>query len=87
MFQLFELIISSPIGAFFLACVQDTIYAALIISDCDECGFNDLGKMLFGGVVLAILVGIVLSVFLHRLKETGTGASEFVSIRSIDRKQ
>ena len=87
MFQLLELIMSSPIGAFVLACVQDTIYAALIISDCDECGFNDLGKLLFGGLVLAILVGIIASVILRRMKERGIGSSEFVSIRSSDRKQ
>jgi hypothetical protein len=87
MFQLLDLIISSPIGAFVLACVQDTIYAALIISDCDDCGFNDLGKLLFGGLVLAILVGIVVSVFLRRMKERGIGSLEFISIRSTGRKE
>ena len=56
MFQLFDLIMTSPIGVFVATVVQDVIYAALIVSDCDECGFNDLGRLLFGGSILAILV-------------------------------
>jgi hypothetical protein len=83
MFQLFELIISSPIGAFIFAGLQDALYAVIVASDCDECGFNDLGKLLFGGVLAAILVGVVVSLLIRRLKEKTPGASsEFVSIRS-----
>ena len=82
MFQLFELILSSPIGAFIFAGVQDALYALIIASDCDECGFNDLGKLLFGGVFAAILVGVVISVLVRRMKDKTPGASEFVSIRS-----
>lgn len=47
MFQLFDLIMTSPIGVFIAGMAQEVIYAALIVSDCDECGFNDLGKLLF----------------------------------------
>ena len=81
MFQLFELILSSPIGAFIFAGVQDALYAIIIAADCDECGFNDLGKLLFGGVFVAILSGVIISVLIRRMKEK-TPSSEFVSIRS-----
>ena len=87
MFELLELVLSSPIGVYLFAGVQNTLYALIIAADCDDCGFNDLGTMLFGGVIAAILVGIAISVLLRRLKEKSTAASEFVSIMSSDQKQ
>lgn len=82
MFQLFELILSSPVGAFLFAGLQDTLYAVIVVSDCDDCGFNDLGKLLFGGVILAILAGVLISILLRRFKEKGPAGSGFVSIRA-----
>ena len=87
MFQLFDLIMASPIGVFVVTVVQDAIYAALFVSDCDECGFNDLGKLLFGGLIAAIVVGIAISILHRRVKEKSAGASEFVSIRANDPKE
>jgi hypothetical protein len=86
MLQLFELIAGSPLGAFFVSVVRDTFYAAMILSDCDECGFNDLGKLLFGGLVLAVLVGVGLSLYWRQWKE-GKPHSDFVSIRSTQDKE
>jgi hypothetical protein len=86
MLQLFELILASPIGALIVSVLRDTYYAAMIIADCDECGFNDLGKLLFGGLILAVLVGIGLSLWWRRRKE-GKSAPEFVSIRANDRQK
>ena len=86
MFELFDLILASPIGAYIFAGFQDTLYAVIIATDCDECGFNDLGKLLFGGVIAAILVGVVVSILLRRLKERATASTQFVSIMSSDRK-
>jgi len=82
MFELLELILASPIGVFIFAGLQDVLYAVIVAADCDECGFNDLGKLLFGGVIAAILVGVVISVLARRMKEKTPSASEFVSIRS-----
>ena len=82
MFELLELILASPIGVFIFTGLQDVLYAVIVASDCDECGFNDLGKLLFGGVFAAILVGVVISVLARRIKEKTPSASEFVSIRS-----
>ncbi len=80
MFQLFQLILASPIGAFIFAGLQDALYSIIVITDCDECGFNDLGKLLFGGVFAAIIVGIAISVWLRRMKEKQPHSSGFVSI-------
>lgn len=87
MFQLFDLIMASPIGVFVVTVVQDAIYAALFVADCDECGFNDLGRLLFGGVILAIIVGIAVSLLHRRMKEKSASDSEFVSIRSTASKE
>ena len=81
MFMLFELILASPIGAFIFAGLQDALYAVIVVSDCDDCGFNDLGKLLFGGVIAAILVGLGVSVLLRRHKDKSP-TLEFVSIRA-----
>jgi hypothetical protein len=82
MFQLFDLIMTSPVGVFVAEAAQDVIYAALVISDCDECGFNDLGKLLFGGLALAILVGVTVSILVWKRREKQPQRPEFFSIRS-----
>ena len=86
MLQLFELIASSPLGAFFVSAMRDTYYAAMILADCDECGFNDLGKLLFGGLILAVLAGVGASLYWRQRKE-GKSDSDFVSIRSTEDKK
>jgi len=60
----------------------EAVYAALVISDCDECGFNDLGKLLFGGLALAFLVGVGVSVLYWKKKGKQAGETGFVSIRA-----
>lgn len=84
MFQLFDLILAS-IGGMVFGALRDTVYVAMLVSDCDECGFNDLGKLLFGGLILAILVGVGGSLLWRRMKEKENRASEFVSIRENER--
>jgi hypothetical protein len=80
MFQLFDLIVTSPVGVFLFAKAQDFIYAALVVSDCDECGFNDLGKLLFGGLALALLVGVGISVLFWKMKGKESSRMSVVSI-------
>jgi len=81
MFELVFMILASPFGAAMMGAFQDSLYAVIVLSDCDECGFNDLGKLLFGGVILAVLVGIAVSLWLRRAKERNSATSGFVSIR------
>jgi hypothetical protein len=82
MFQLFDLIVTSPVGVFIFAKAQDLIYAALVVSDCDDCGFNDLGKLLFGGLALALLVGVGVSIVYWKTKGKEPNEAGFVSIRA-----
>ena len=83
MFMLFDLILASPIGAFIFSGFQDALYAVIVASDCEDCGFNDLGELLFGGVLAAILVGLGASLLLRRMKD-GSHSSILVSIRASD---
>ena len=83
MFMLFYLILTSPIGAFVVARFQEALYLVIVASDCEDCGFNDLGTLLFGGVLAAILVGVGVSVVLRRYKDKSPSL-EFVSIRASD---
>jgi hypothetical protein len=83
MFQLFDLIITSPVGVFLVNAFESAVYAAI---DCDECGFNDLGKLLFGGLALALLVGIAISLLYRRKRENDSTRAQFVSIRSTKRE-
>jgi len=85
MFELFEFI-ASHLGPAILGTLQDTIYLAMAVADCDECGFNDLGKLLFGGLILAVIVGILVSILRHRIRQSGSDSSDFVSIRPSERK-
>ena len=80
MFQLFDLLMTSPIGVLLLAKVQDAIYAVLVLADCEECGFNDLGKLLFGGLALALLVGVGVSMLYWKRKGKESDDTGFVSI-------
>ena len=81
MFQLLDLILAS-VGGMIFDVLRDTVYVAMIISDCDECGFNDLGKLLFGGLIFAILVGVGGSLLWRRMREKQNSESSFVSIKS-----
>ena len=84
MLQLFEFILSSPLGALIVTALKDTVYAATLISDCEDCGFNDLGKLLFGGLLLAIVVGIAGSLLWRRWRQRHSDSSAYVSIRPND---
>jgi len=86
MLQLFELIVSSPLGPLIVSALRNTLYAAMIIAECEECGFDDLGKLLLGGFAVAIVVGVAGSLLWRRKKEKDSASSGFVSIRSSGRR-
>ena len=85
MFQLIDWLITSPMGVFVIAKAHDLIFA--VVSDCDECGFNDLGKLLFGGLAVAILVGIVVSIVFRKMKDKHDDTNGFISIQGTPKKQ
>lgn len=77
MLQMIALVLVSPAGA---SVIRDVVYAALIFSDCDECGFNDLGKLMFGGLLVAIILGVAVPLLLRRMKRSRPEEPQFVSI-------
>lgn len=77
MLQMIALVLLSPAG---VSVMRDVVYAAIIVSDCDECGFNDLGKLLFGGLIVAVIVGVAVPLLLRRMKRSRPDESQFVSI-------
>ena len=83
MLELLELIIASPLGAAAGAALQNSL-AAIVVSDCDDCGFNDLGKLLFGGLILAIAMGIAGSLIWRRARDRRPDIAKFNSIRPRD---
>jgi Na+-translocating ferredoxin:NAD+ oxidoreductase RnfD subunit len=86
MIPLLGLVLVSPISVVLISSAPNFFRAAFIVSDCDECGFNDLGKLLFGGLAAAILLGIAVSVIVRKRKDSHPRSSEFVSLREMDRK-
>ena len=49
--------------------------------------FNDLGKLLLGGFVLAVAVAIALTFVRLRLRDKKVPTSEFISITSTEREE
>lgn len=49
--------------------------------------FNDLGKLLLGGFVLAVAVAIALTFVRLRLRDKKAPTSEFISINSSEREE
>ena len=86
MLELIEFLIGSPLGALIVTLLKYTVYAAMIIADADESGFNDLGKLLFGGLILAVVIGIGGSLLWRRWRERRSKTSAYVSIRFPDQK-
>ncbi|MBA2524400.1 MAG: hypothetical protein H0V18_01260 [Pyrinomonadaceae bacterium] len=49
--------------------------------------FNDLGKLLLGGFVLAVAIAIALTFVRLRLRDKKGPTSEFISINSSEREE
>lgn len=59
----------------------------ILVADCDECGFNDLGKLLLGGLLAAFLLGVAVSLLVRKSKGSHAETSSFVSITNTDQKR
>jgi len=79
MIHLLGLVLGSPISVVMISSASN-LFPAFIVSDCDECGFNDLGKLLFGGLAAAIIVGVAVPLLLRRMKKNTPDESQLVSI-------
>jgi hypothetical protein len=58
------------------------LLALALVSDCDDCGFDDLGVYLFGGIIVAVLAGLAFAYVRMRAQNRNGAASEFISISS-----
>lgn len=58
-------------------------FALALLQQETETHFNDLGKLLLGGVLAAIVVAVVFTLLRMRLKDKKPQDSGFVSIGSI----
>jgi hypothetical protein len=61
--------------------------AILLIQEEIASDFNDLGKLLLGGFVLAVAVAIALTFVRLRLRDKKAPTSEFISINPVDREE
>lgn len=52
----------------------------IVISDCQDCGFDDLGVLLFGGIISAVMVALLFSLIRLRLQGKKESPSESISI-------
>jgi hypothetical protein len=68
-----------------LALYQLSVIAISLLQDDASSDFNDLGKKLLGGFVLAVVVAVALTFIKLRLREKKPPA-EFISISSFQRK-
>ena len=51
-----------------------------VISYCQDCGFDDLGVLLFGGIISAVMVALLFSLIRLRLQGKKESPSESISI-------
>lgn len=75
------MLLLTPFAAAAFRVLEDALLFAIIASDCEDCGgFDDLGLLLFGGVFLAVGVGVAFTLIKLRLGNKKTAAPAFISI-------
>jgi hypothetical protein len=57
-----------------------------LVQEADSSDFNDLGKLLLGGVVLAIVIVIAFTVLRQRLQDKKPPVPSVISINSFQKK-
>ena len=63
------------------------LFAISFIQEANSSDFDDLGKLLFGGVVLAIAVALAFTFVKLHLREKRPPAARFISIGSYQKKK
>lgn len=74
------MLLLTPFAAAAFSALEDALLFAIVLSDCEDCGFDNLGLLLFGGVFLAVGVGVVFTLIRLRLRDKKTEAPAFISI-------
>ena len=77
------MLLLTPFAAAAFRVLEDSLLFVVFLSDCEDCGgFDDLGLLLFGGVFLAVGVGVAFTLIRLRLRDKKTEAPAFISISS-----
>jgi hypothetical protein len=74
-----ELLFIAPQAAAYFA-LHDALYSSAVLLECDDCAFNDLGKLMLGGVFLAVVVGGAITLLRLCLRSRRPSSAQFVSI-------
>ena len=74
------MLLLTPLAAAAFMALENVLYFVVVASDCDDCGFDNLGLLLFGGLVLAIGVGVLFTFIRLRLRDNKTQRPAFISI-------
>ncbi len=79
------MLLLTPLAAAAFMALENALGFVILVSDCDDCGFDNLGLLLFGGLVLAIGVGVVFTLIRLRLRNNKAQTSPFISISPPDK--
>ncbi|MDX6613143.1 MAG: hypothetical protein QOD75_2329 [Blastocatellia bacterium] len=74
------MLLLTPFAALAFDALANLFLFTVLASDCEDCGLDNLGLVLFGGVVLAIGVGVVFTLVRLRWKNKKTESPSFISI-------
>ena len=62
----------------------NAVICLMILAEETEGAFDDLGKLLFGGVAAAVIFALALSLVRLRLRDKNPPTSDFISISASD---
>ncbi|MEP6708480.1 MAG: hypothetical protein ABJC05_13215 [Pyrinomonadaceae bacterium] len=79
------MLLLTPLAAAAFMALENVLCLVIVVSDCDDCGFDNLGLLLFGGLVLAIGAGVVFTLIRLRLRDNKAKTPSFISISSPDK--
>lgn len=63
------------------------LFSILFVQEAEAADFNDLGKMLLGGFVLAIAVAVLFVFVKLRLRDKKPHTAEFLSISNVSERK
>lgn len=75
------MLLLTPLAAAVFRVLEDALLFALVLPECEDCGgFDDLGLLLFGGIFLAVGVGVAFTLIRLRLRGHKAEAPSLISI-------
>lgn len=74
------MLLLTPLAAAAFHALENALLFAIIATEGEDGAFDDLGLLLFGGVFVAIAVGVGFTLIRLRLRDKKTDAPAFISI-------